>query len=250
MMASEFPEVGWSCGPRNGPAANRNAAARLARGVWLIFLDDDCIPEHCWLGSYLLAIALSKKPGCLVGVTFSLGRRPSLLWEAPHYDKAGDMPPSCNFAVHRSLYGEMSGFDERFRVSFEDIDFFARLGSLGHTVNFIPDARVQHPLRKVPFAPTLVRRWEAKVIMAFDQGATPIRVLWGLPWHAFRVIQSRFHGCKWRHEDRLAAVLFAREWLGVFIRTPGWVRKWASQPRSCFWAERVSKVGHAPKYGF
>ena len=48
-----------------GPAAARNAGAKRARGEFLAFTDDDCLPEPGWLTG--LAEALSGAPDCMVG---------------------------------------------------------------------------------------------------------------------------------------------------------------------------------------
>ncbi|OYV46073.1 MAG: hypothetical protein B7X06_03880 [Verrucomicrobia bacterium 21-51-4] len=46
------PEIRYVQGPQKGPASNRNAGAKMAQGQWLIFIDDDCIPEPGWLEAY------------------------------------------------------------------------------------------------------------------------------------------------------------------------------------------------------
>ena len=48
-------------GPRRGPAANRNAGAREARGEALVFLDDDCLPDRGVLAAYATFFAQSEE---------------------------------------------------------------------------------------------------------------------------------------------------------------------------------------------
>src|SRR5690606_18361514 len=51
-VCEENPDVVWVKGPGKGPAANRNYGASMADTPWLIFLDDDCLPEIGWLAAY------------------------------------------------------------------------------------------------------------------------------------------------------------------------------------------------------
>ena len=106
---------------------------------------------------------------------------------------------------------------------------------------------VVHPLRRVPSAQKLARRWEARVIFAYDQGAPWFTILWRLPLHVLRVVQSRFRKQPMNMENMRAAWLFFQEWLLVVRDTPGWVGKWAAAPRSPFW--RANREA-APKFGF
>ncbi len=45
LIQQKFERVKYINGPKRGPAANRNNGAKHAKGEWLIFIDDDCIPE-------------------------------------------------------------------------------------------------------------------------------------------------------------------------------------------------------------
>src|SRR5438552_17841427 len=49
LIAGTYPWARWVTGPRRGPAANRNHGAKHARGEWLAFVDDDCLPDKGWL---------------------------------------------------------------------------------------------------------------------------------------------------------------------------------------------------------
>ena len=60
-LMAEFPWVRHLPGPQKGPASNRNNGARAAQGEWLIFLDDDCLPQTDFLLGYYEAI--QQHPG-------------------------------------------------------------------------------------------------------------------------------------------------------------------------------------------
>src|SRR5260370_5877800 len=56
LIREGFPWAKWFEGPHRGPAANRNYGASQAKGDWLLFIDDDCIPGTGWLEAYALTV--------------------------------------------------------------------------------------------------------------------------------------------------------------------------------------------------
>jgi glycosyltransferase involved in cell wall biosynthesis len=252
LLAAEFPRVRRIEGPHRGPGANRNLAARAAGGDWLIFIDDDCIPQSGFLEAYATTIDGMRdgaEAAVLSGRTIgSGGVEGSLLWEAPVYCGRG-LPPSCNFAVDAEVFRSEGGFDERYRISFEDIEFFARLEAGGYCIRHLPTAVVEHPRRRIPGPSALAARWEARVISTLDFGATAREAVFPVLRHVAAVIVSRFRENPLRWDMLIAGGWFFLEWLLVAIRLPGWMRKWSGQPRSSFWAERAKAGLTPPRYG-
>jgi GT2 family glycosyltransferase len=149
MLQKDFSWAGWTAGPRRGPAANRNHGARQARGDWIVFTDDDCLPEPGWLQAY--ADAANLHPDCPVfeGRTLAPRARQRLLETAP-INEAGGNWWSCNLAVRRAVFVELNGFDERFPyAAMEDKEFHYRATRAGHTGVFVAGATVYHPWREV-----------------------------------------------------------------------------------------------------
>lgn len=145
MIRDRYPWAKWVAGSCQGPAANRNNGARSAKGEWLVFTDDDCLPDLQWLEAYGKAVV--TEPSCLVfeGRTYVDRPRRSLAEISPTNESGGYLW-SCNFAIQRQLFESISGFDERFPyATMEDVDLRRRLTKAGYKFSFIKTASVCHP---------------------------------------------------------------------------------------------------------
>ncbi len=256
LLAQRWPQARWLQGPRRGPGANRNAGVAQARGQWLVFVDDDCIPQPGFLEAYREAFREAAAAGpagentIFAGATFRLNHEAfPLMQEAAYHYGQNDLPPACNFALSRALYTRCGGFDERYRVAFEDMELFARLRATGVPVRYLPKARAEHPPRPLPPARTLARRWEARVTSTYDFGASTGQLLWRLPRHIAQVIVSRFYGRRLCADTLGAAAVFAKELLLAFWMLPGWVWHHRRQPRSDFWKGQEASGKLPPKFG-
>jgi GT2 family glycosyltransferase len=146
-------------GPRRGPAANRNHGARHASGEWLIFLDDDCLPEPGWLAAYATAAraeidVLEGRTECPAPDRFAFDEVVENLEGGAYW--------SCNLAVRREVFLRLGGFDEDFTDAYgEDMELAWRMRGLKR--EFVPGARVVHPVRRMNFYRLLRRtaghRW-------------------------------------------------------------------------------------------
>ena len=147
MLQIGFPWVKWHRGPRRGPAANRNFGASKAQGEWLLFLDDDCVPEMSWLEVYASSTNRFRDYSVFEGKTIAPGPKLRADHESP-LNLTGGLLWSCNFGIKRHLFLQIGGFDEGFPVAaMEDMDLQARLQRAGYTSKYLPDACVQHPWR-------------------------------------------------------------------------------------------------------
>lgn len=166
MIAAKFPCVKWVAGPRRGPAANRNSGARLAKGEWLVFLDDDVVPDMKLLEEYHKIILASTACFAFEGAIFPDN------WELLKKDLAecpvnitGGCFWSANICIQKDLFNSLDGFDETFLIAAqEDQDLFQRIQKLT-IVYFVCNAIVIHPVRimnlkqKIKSIPKSVQNW-------------------------------------------------------------------------------------------
>ncbi len=143
-----FPWVIYKQGPQRGPAANRNHAAAQAKGDWLVFTDDDCLPDKDWLKAFAEAIQAHDDVFAFEGRTEPAGVQTRFDEVAP-INTTGQKFWSCNIMVHHSLFRKLEGFNEGFPYPImEDTDFYERVKSQTIVV-FVPSALVFHPWRRV-----------------------------------------------------------------------------------------------------
>jgi GT2 family glycosyltransferase len=135
-----------------GPAAARNAGARLARGAVLVFTDDDCLPTSAWLQA--LAASFQHQP-IVAAVGGHIINRCDTHWltlfacvQEHHAVNIASEPEyldTANAAYRADVFWQIGGFDERFPfASGEDADLSLRCRARGHTLQINPQALVWH----------------------------------------------------------------------------------------------------------
>lgn len=165
-LRERYPWAVWNAGPRRGPAANRNSGARRARGNWIAFIDDDCLPSIKWLAAYAAALTddcqvYEGRTTCEAGVTSPLYTSPVNL--------TGGYLWSCNMLIRTDTLASVGGFDERFPFPYlEDVAFRERLGSAGLLFRFVAEAVVDHPPRSV-LGPRKLARYHTSYFELWSQ---------------------------------------------------------------------------------
>lgn len=164
MVASRFEWARWIPGPRRGPAANRNAGAREARGTWVAFTDDDCQPSSQWL----TALWRAAQEGSALALEGKVVSEPAArdVWDEAPLNLKGGLFWSCNVAVRRDVFLAVGGFDENYlHPAMEDVDLRTGLEAAGKRILFVPDAIVNHPPRRATFRSKLrhIQRFYAQI---------------------------------------------------------------------------------------
>lgn len=147
LIQQHYQWVKWTAGPKKGPAANRNNGAKNAAGDWLIFIDDDCLPDKNCLRSYAEGIKANPNGVVFEGCTVVDRPQNKFNEEAPLNMRGGYLF-SCNFAISAGYFSELGGFDENFPYpAMEDSELAYRIKKQGGELIFLKEAIVMHPWR-------------------------------------------------------------------------------------------------------
>ncbi|HEU0306049.1 MAG TPA: glycosyltransferase family 2 protein, partial [Lysobacter sp.] len=142
-----------------------NDGASLARGEFLVFLNNDTVPQPGWLDALLHTFAAQpdcglagaqllypdgrlQEAGGLVfadGSAWNYGRFDSP--DDPRYAfvREADYCSGAALAVPRALFSRLGGFDTRYAPAYyEDTDIAFAVRAAGYTVLYQPDSRVVH----------------------------------------------------------------------------------------------------------
>jgi GT2 family glycosyltransferase len=163
--------VRWTSFPENrGPAAARNEAAYVARGDWLAYTDDDCQAQPDWLVR-LVDRATETGADVVQGHTIPDPERAHLLTQpwvrSISAETLNDYFHTCNVLYRRSLFEQIDGFDESFRLACDDTDLGWRAVEAGAEVSFADEAVVAHDVVVRDFLTELRsrKRWAGTVLV-------------------------------------------------------------------------------------
>jgi GT2 family glycosyltransferase len=134
-----------------GAAAARNTGARAASEPFLVFVDDDCVPESDWAAQ--LAMLLPTVSGAaLVGAVRVADPQPvadrvTQLLSDPMEAADGTLvrAQTANLTLPADGFEALGGFDESYRgAGYEDYDFCQRWRATGRRIVAAPQAVVHH----------------------------------------------------------------------------------------------------------
>ena len=144
FLREHYPWCLYTAGPGCGPAANRNHGAHQSSADWLVFTDDDCLPQQGWIEAFA---QYTDHCDVMEGKTSAADIRTRIDQECP-INETGGYLWSCNFAIRRELFLQLGGFNEQFpAATMEDVELNQRINKSGLRRQFLPAAHVKHPWR-------------------------------------------------------------------------------------------------------
>lgn len=136
-----------------GLSSARNRGWKEARGEIVAYLDDDAFPDSDWLTYLAAAFRESDHAGIggpnlppedLGPIATAIGRAPGNPKAVLTSEQEAEHIPGCNMAFYREVLERLGGFDERFRIAGDDVDFCWRVLEAGETLGYHSGAMVWH----------------------------------------------------------------------------------------------------------
>jgi hypothetical protein len=165
FVQAHWPQLRLIRNDRNiGFAAASNQAAALAQGEVLVFLNQDTQVQPGWLTRLLEGLSEEEKVGLVTskllfmvqpeqinlcgqeivytGMTFGRGTlHPAGEFDTPK--EVGSISGAA-FAIHRSLWKQLGGFDPDFFMYYEETDLCWRASLRGYTCRYVPGSVALH----------------------------------------------------------------------------------------------------------
>ena len=148
LVEERYNWAKWISGPKKGPAANRNNGAAYAGGEWLVFIDDDVLPDRNVLQQYQTAIQQQPDSLAFEGsiIPDDWGLMKKEMAECP-INTEGNCFWSANVCINKGLFERIGGFDESYLIAAqEDQDIFEKLKKVTK-IPFLQNCVVIHPVR-------------------------------------------------------------------------------------------------------
>ncbi len=234
FVRSRYPDVSVvELAQNHGFAGGNNRAAEIARGRWVVFLNNDTRVDPRFLERLLdplsdEVVASSSKilsfdgtkmlyrgaEANLFGFGYQLGMGEEYVPRANETPTEVFFPCGCATAFDRETFLKWGGFDEDFFAYYEDVDLGWRTWMMGGKVLYVPDSIVYHKgdgsFRHVGSGPKHVM-WNRNVLFLLYKNYEPETLKKVLPLALLLTMERAFYFLDQKSESARAAVhaLFA-----------------------------------------
>lgn len=162
----------------HGFAGGNNRAASIAQGKYLVFLNNDTIPQSGWLDALLRQVESDENAG-MVGATILNSNNtiqnaggyfvPAIrTYGGPYRGYPVGYPGTektrecevyiaCAVLVRRSVFDAIGGFDEGYFQGYEDYDICLKIREAGYKIYNCPESSVVH------YAETSTKRLDIRI---------------------------------------------------------------------------------------
>lgn len=164
-IATQAPDVTLVRSASNtGFAGGCNLGVAHSRGEYIGFINSDARPDASWISAAVAVLIEEPEIGAVASKVLDwdgqlvdyVGGHLNFMGQGykleagnvddGSYDTPRDVlfPTGSAMVVRTALFREVGGFDERFFMFYEDVDFGWRLNLLGHRVRYVPGSLVFH----------------------------------------------------------------------------------------------------------
>ncbi|MBN2035521.1 MAG: glycosyltransferase [Chitinispirillaceae bacterium] len=146
-LQKQFSEVLFQSIDDRSISRKRNAGVGKARAAIVAFIDDDCIPSRDWLEQGYGYLSAHSAAAAVEGLT-SIASPENVMPALREYRRLESFGyRTNNLFCRRAVFQEAGGFDERFTVQREDLDFCFTLLDRNHEIHTSERINVTHRFR-------------------------------------------------------------------------------------------------------
>ncbi|MDT3697256.1 MAG: glycosyltransferase family 2 protein [Ignavibacterium sp.] len=141
MVKNEFPSVRLIQMEKNVGIAGWNEGFKVAKGEYVLVLDDDSYPDRNALLQVVNILLEKNKVGIVALNIFDKSRN---IYETKDFSPPFKDFIGCGVLIRKSCIDEIGGFDNRFFIYAHETDFSIRLLNAGYLIDYCDEAIAYH----------------------------------------------------------------------------------------------------------
>ncbi|MDO8953190.1 MAG: glycosyltransferase [Draconibacterium sp.] len=233
-LQQDWPELSYLFEKSQGLSHARNLGIASAKGEFILFTDDDVLPESNWLETTIMGMEKYQADAC-GGYIAPIWETPPPSWLTDRFygflaiktDRVDDyfinnlkqVPFGANMAFRKSIFQKIGLFDtNRGRkgmtlASGEDEELFERILAAELIVVFLGQSRVHHKVERFRLSKSYFRRWRFQTSSNIAQSIeiSGDRRIFNIPLYLFPQLLRSIARMLWCHLTQPADEAFYRE---------------------------------------